>query len=325
MSQEENDGTDGIAGLSLSDAVDAVVATDDALDRETARSVLATITEDGVVSRDAVDSALADASMAVSNAESRAEMAAVGLADVRESAADAPDLGAIRTRVDAFESDVAAVEERASDLGTTLQELVARKDEPESLYDLAAEIEQLTEESGSVHATAEELRTDLESFEQWFTDSTVRLRELDRDLDVIEQSFGRLDENAEELASIAAGDRDQHATDDELAAAWLELSVTHRVRELGLADARAELADLRTWAADASDDTDGYGEDIAARLDDLEGQWARLGDRIDDVAEPAWRDRFEDRLSAVEGALGEFEPPIDFGAVQAKLEAYRLE
>ncbi|MFD1585382.1 halo transducer protein [Halorientalis brevis] len=325
MSQDESDGADNIAGLSLSDAVDAVVATVDALDRETARAVLATITEDGVVSRDAVDAALADASMAVSNAESRAEMAAVRLADVRESAADAPDLDAIRTRVDAFESDVAAIEERASDLGATLQELVGRKDDPASLYDLAAEIEQLTEEAGSVHATAEELRTDLESFEEWLADSNARLRELERDLDVIEQSIEALGENVDELASLVAGDRDHQATDDDLAGAWLELSVTHRVRELGLMDARAELADLRTWAADDDGDAEGYGNDAERRLDELEDQWRTLGDRIDDVAPPAWRDRFEDRRSAVEDALDGFEPPIDFGAVQAELEKHRLE
>ncbi len=323
MSQEEGDDTDSIAGLSLSAAVDAVVERGETPDRETARSALRGITEDGVVSRDAVDSALADASMAVSNAESRAEMAAVALADVQETAADAPDLDVVQSRVDAFESDVDAVEDRASDLGATLQELIARKDDPTSLYDLAADVEQLTQEAGSVHANAEELRTDLESFEQWLTDPNARLRDLERDLDVIEQSIESLGENVDELASIAAGDRDHQATDDDLAAAWLDLTVTHRVRKLGLADARVELADLRTWAADGNPEE--YGDDIAARLDDLEEQWATLGDRIDDAAKPAWQDRFEDRLSAVEDALGEFEPPIDFGAVQAALEEHRLE
>ena len=324
MSQDEGDGTDGIAGLSLSDAVDTVVARDDTPDRETVRSVLATVTEDGVVRQDAIDSALADASMAVSNAESRAEMAAVALADVRKLLPDVPELDAVQARVDAFEADVAAVEERASDLGASLQDLVARKDEPAALYDVAAGIDRLTRDAGTVHATADELQTDLESFEQWLTDADYRRRELDRDVDVIEQSLATLDENVDELATIATGDRDQSVTADELAATWLDLAVSHRVRELGLADARAELADLRTWAADASVD-EAYGDDIEARLDDLDEQWATLEEQLAEIAEPAWRDRFDERLNAIETTLDGFEPPIDFSAVQAALEEHRLE
>jgi hypothetical protein len=92
-----------------------------------------------------------------------------------------------------------------------------------------------------------------------------------------------------------------------------------RVNELVVADARAELADVRTWAERAGEETADI-DGLADRLDDLESRRERLGDRLDDLARPAWREQYGEALSAVEATLDEFEPPVDFGAVQAALD-----
>ena len=321
MSPEDQASEDqSIDGLSLSAAVDAVVRRDATPDRETVRAVLERIAEDGVVSQSGVDAALGQLSKVVSTPETRLEFAERELDDAEAAAEPVVELCVVRSRLDAFEDRLAAVEDRVDALGTGLQRLVERANDPDDLFTLAVGIRRLTEDANEAHRAADELTLDLESFQRWLDDPSVRYDELAEDVDALESALTDLDGVADEVA--AAVERDTGA-DDEVApdATWVDATMRIRTFDLFLADLRAELDDLRRWdrRVDATHDR---GDEIEARLDALDEQLAATTERLDDCARPAWRDRYGDSLVALESALDAFEPPVVWGDVQAELETH---
>jgi len=337
MSQEDDAAPDDVAGLPVEDAVDAVVARDDGNDRDRGevRAALETVAEDGVVAWDGVDAALAHVSKVVATPETRVELAARGLSDAREAASPVADLDAVDSRLTAFEARLAAVESRTADLGADLQALVARPGEGDpdaDLYATARGIRQLTADANEAHRAADELGVDVEEFEEWLADPDVRYEEFEGDVDAVERSVDELAAAVDRLAAdLAEGDDgdgegagdEEGNTPADAAATWFDLTLRSRVIGLLLADVRAELADLRTWAD--REDLD-HGERLDAfdaRLADLDDRVVAAGDRLDDLARPDWRARFDDRLDAFGSALDGLEPPVDWGEVQATLEEHR--
>jgi chromosome segregation ATPase len=314
---EENPAS-GIVGLALPEAVDAVAARDEVPDRETIRRTLETVAEDGAVTQPGIDAALGQLSKVVSTPETRAEFAAMELDEARSAAEPVADLDAVRSRLDAFEERLEAVEERVDALGTWLQRLVERADDPDDVFELAVGIRRLTEDANEVHRAADELTLDLESFQRWLDEPSVRYDELAEDVDALESALDDLDGVADEVA--AAVERD---ADDEIVpgVTWVDATMRGRALDLLLADLRAELDDLRRWdrRVDATHDR---ADEIAARLDALDEQLAAATGRLDDCARPAWRDRHGDRLAALDSALETFEPPVVWGDVQGELETH---
>lgn len=302
---------DSIVGLSVGDAVDEIVGGDDARDPEAVRATLDRVATDGAVSRDGVDEALAEASKVVSTAETRAELAGIALSDARDEAGPVSDLDSVAARLDAFASRLESVERRAADLGADLETLVGGGGDDDTVYAVATGIRRLTATATEVQQTADELKLDLESFERWLGSPAVRFRELGDDADAVERS---LDELAAAPGRLAAADeRDPDGEGVEPAAAgatWADARLRHRMLSLVLADVRAELADLRTWA-DGDDVNDGRLDELEARLTDLDARLAATGDRLDDIARPEWTDRFGDRVAAFAAATDDFEPPLD--------------
>jgi hypothetical protein len=80
MSHEDREpAPNSLAGRSLDDAVDAVVNRDESHDPDEVRRVLSSVTEDGVVSTDAADDAVAHLSKVVSTPETRTVMCSLEL------------------------------------------------------------------------------------------------------------------------------------------------------------------------------------------------------------------------------------------------------
>jgi division protein CdvB (Snf7/Vps24/ESCRT-III family) len=322
MSQEDGERPpDRIAGRPLDDAVDAVVAEDDARDRSEVRGTLSHVTEDGVVTTDAVDEALSYLSNVVSTPETRAELAAIELSDAREAADPVADLDTVQARLDAFAARLDAVEARLPELGADLRALVADDAAHDDVYETAAEIRRLTVAANEVQGTADELQVDIEEFERWLGDPAVRFEAFAEELDALDGSLADL---AEAVGSMTDAERgEQTVGGAEPAVAWADTALRHRSVGPLFPDLRAELADLRTWndrdGIDAADRT----AELERRLDDLHDRWQATGDRLHDVSRPAWRERFGDRLSAFEATLDALEPPIDWGTVQAELDEHR--
>ncbi|WP_152042822.1 halo transducer protein [Salinigranum salinum] len=333
MSPEDGEpGLDRIEGVPLDDAVDRVVA-DTGRDPDAVRRALSHVTDDeGVVSTDAVDDALAHLSKVVSTPETRAEFAAIELSDAREAAEPVADVDTVAARLDAFESRLDAVEARVADLGVELQRLVDG-DATDDLFETAAAIRDLTETANATQRAADELYVDAEEFQRWLATPVARYDEFASELDALDESLDALAGTVDDLADAVAGGTDDAAADvdaDDPALGWFEATLRHRAVGLLLADLRAELADLHTLAArdaagtTADSDDDGASlDDLDDRLDALERRWHALDDRLDDLARRRWHDRFADQLRALDAALDPFEPPIDWTDVQAALDDVR--
>lgn len=337
MSSEDGERTgENAVGASLSEAVDELVSGRPSRDPETVRTVLGHVTDDDVVTEEAVDDALTDTSMALSTAETRTELASMALSDARETADPVSDLATVESRLDGFEARVTRLETRISDVGSDLQAAIERRGGSDDLYDFVTELRRVTSDANAIQRTADSVQTDLDAFDRWVTNADVRAAELDADADALEQSLDELAETADELERADRNDAGassfgtDHAVD--IDAAWADAVLRHRVVGLLLADARAELSDLRRWA-----DRNGLGElgvpdptfdaradELDARFDELGGRRKAVGERLDGPARPTQADRFE-RLFDLDAAFTEFEPPVPWDEVRTELERHRSE
>ncbi|WP_128905841.1 halo transducer protein [Halorubrum amylolyticum] len=305
------DGPEDLDGLSVDAAVDAV--DDGESDADEVRETLAIVAQDGTVRRAAVDDALANASKVVTTAETRVELAAEQLTDARETAAPVSDLDLVSVRSGEFAARLDAIEDRASELGDDLQAILAEKDDGD-LYEIARRIRRVTNAARGVQRAADDLQFELDSFETWLADADRRAAAIGDDVEAVAESLRELDDVAEELSG-GSGDAESGPADG-----WATAMVRHRVTGLMLADLRAELTALRRWA-----DRDGADPpaDVESRLDDLAARHESVGERLTERADPAWTDRFGDRLEALDGALDEMEPPVAWSDVEAVIEDHR--
>lgn len=334
-----SDRTATLDGLSVDQAVDIVV--DETDDPDTVRETLGIVAQDGVVCRAGVDDALANASKVVMTAETRVEFAQNELDDIREVAASVPEFDLVSTRLSEFTDRLDAIETQADELGDAVQDVLDLKAEGE-LYAAAQRIRQLTTAATEVQRAADDFQFELDSVESWFTDADRRAEELAADVDAVAESMSELDgvvdsiERDDEGSESADGgsesddrgsesddggsERDDGGSDSEAAHTWAAATVRHRVVSLLLADLRAELSTLRTWA-ERVDEAPPSG--IESRIDDLQASHEALGERLDTCAEPAWSTRFDEQLAALDEELAGIEPPVSWLDVEAIVEEYR--
>ncbi|WP_436925598.1 halo transducer protein [Halosimplex amylolyticum] len=339
---EGSDATDGASldGLALDEAVERVLAREGERDPGTVRTALEYVVEDGVVSGAAVEEALKATSKLVATAETRTELARIALDDAREAAEPVADLPTVAARLDRFEAEVTAVEERAAALGEAVQSVVEDREDPDARFAVADGIRQIEARSRAVQRDADDLQFDLEEFERWLDSHDARVSTLAEDVDALASSLDALAEAVDDLAAgiegPGGGPADGDANGDAdgsgagVARAWFDATLRVGVIGLTVDDLRAELGDLRTWADredEAASDTapDGGLADLDARLADIEARGVALDDRLDDLATPDWRDRFGDRIDGFERDLDDLAPPVEWRAVERALETRRAE
>jgi chromosome segregation ATPase len=184
------------------------------------------------------------------------------------------------------------------------------------LYEIARRIRRLTTAATEVQRAADDLQFELDSFEEWLTEPDRRVEGLADDVEALAESVGELDEVSETLGGEGGG------PGAEARRRWVAAKVRHRVASLMIADLRAELAALRRWA-EREDAAPPSG--IEARIDDVQARHEAVGDRLDSLANPEGVARFDDRLTALEEALGAMEPPVAWGEVEAVVAEHRPE
>jgi predicted nuclease with TOPRIM domain len=316
MNSEEGS-TVAIDGKPVDEAVETVVAADASRDPDRVRAALDHVTEDGVVRAGAVEPAFGHLSKVVSTPEARVELAEIALEDARETAGPVSDLDTVAARLDGFEDRVETIAQQVGGLGEDLQALVDGYDGPPDLYATAVGIQRLTERANELQAAADDVQLELERFESWVETESARLTDLEEDATAAEGELDDLEAAVAELESGCESVEDPAAV-DALAVSWVQTSVGRRITEILLADLRAEVADLRAWPGGLEDEQ--RLADVGAELDDLETRLDAVDRRLDTLAEPAWRERFGGQLDDLDAALDEFEPPVDWGALQATVE-----
>lgn len=311
---DENDADrDSIAGLSVDVAAARVAGREDTLDEETARRVLQTVSQDGIVSRAGVETALADVSKVISTPETRLELAANAFEDVRETADPVADLDAVGARLRGFEARLSAIETGVEDLSEELQTLIGASEDAD-IYALAERLRRLTARANSLQREADELQVDLEDFERWLNDPDRRREELKEEVNAVGTYLDQLEDDIDRL---------EEPNDTESPGSlWTDASLRCRVAALLIADVRAEVDDLRTWA-DREDNDGARVGSVSRRIADLNDRLTALDGQLQEVTRPGWRDRFGARIEAFEQATAEFEPPIPWDEVETLLEKHR--
>ncbi len=297
---------DGVIGLSTDAAVKRLAGPD--RDPDEVRAALDPVTEDGVVSETAIEESVSDTAKIVSTAETRTELAGIDHEDAHEAAAPVADVDTVAARLKGFDERLAAVEERAADLTTELATPVERLGDPAAVYELAVELREVASRAQGVATTADELGFELEDFERWVADPQIRHEEFREDTELVGESV-------DELASAV----EMLSESPDPAVDWADATMRTRVLDLLVADLRAELEDLRELAA--RDDAT-VPDDLATDVADLDDKTTALATRLDELAEPAWREEFGEDIAALAVAI-DLAPPVDWGAVQQQLEEHR--
>ncbi len=300
-----------LAGLALDDAVDVVVATYN-VDRDRATTILRSVADDGVVSREAVSDRLGHVSKVVSTPETRLELTERTHQAIIDRVEEAPDYETITARLTQYETRLDDIREAISNLGTQLQTLIDRRDDG-ALFPLARDLEQLSERAKQLQQQADKLNADLETFADWLDDPSVRADRLAEDVNLLEEGLASLEATVDDVSPDADEDADRQ---------WFDASLRQRVFALLVADLRFEYRELAEWEATIGADATGL-EAVDERIDALEMEITALNDQLKALARSAWIDRFADRFDAFETELDAFDPPVHWGAVQDVLAAHR--
>lgn len=329
-------------GLSTEEATERILQRDDSLNRETVRERLGYVTRDGVVCQEGVKDGLTEVAEIISSPENRIDLALREFDTATELAEPVADQPVVASRMETFEERLFGLKEEVDRLGPELNELFNEwLEKPDDVYAMADGLHQHATRGRRMHRMVDELITDLESFQEWVQDGSVRFDELERDVEAIDET---LDDLAEALAELSGevesdesgetesddpDDPDQEAGSDaetgepDPVFVWLDAAMRHRLAGLLVDDLETELRGLRSWPDRAGDGE--RADAIADRIAEIRSRWTDLGDRINAAARPAWRERFADRLAAFESDLDAFSPPVDWGEVQATLQEHQAE
>lgn len=298
------DGPQELDGLAVEAAVDHVV--DDDADPSEVRETLGIVAQDSVVRRSAVDDAVGNASMVVTTAETRVELAGDKLNSAQNAAEPVADIERVSHRLHRFESQLTHLKEHANELGNAIQEILAMKNDG-NLYEIATRIKQVTRDATDVQRVADDMQLELDSFIEWLTDADTREEELTADVNALADSVNELEEIVEAI------ERDGSDFEAKPANRWAAAMVRHRVASLMIRDLEAEVDSLRTWAE--REDTR-PPSNISPQLAEIRSTHETVGERLTASAEPAWTAQFDDQLTALDDALEEMEPPVSWAEVE---------
>jgi chromosome segregation ATPase len=308
--QELADGvTESIDGMEREAAVEALVAADPERDPERVRAALTHVTdEEGVVSREAVEAALTDASMVVQTAEMRAELLDIDFDEAREAAAAVPDYDGVATRLSAFAAAVDEVDAAARELTEDLAPLRAHTGKADAIYAVAQGCRDVTEAAQAVTRQVSDLRNDLEVLERWLATHEYRVGELDADITALAAVVEELESDADAVATSSAD-----------AAAWADATLRHRTAEVLVADVRAEAEMLRDWP-----DVEGPLPDLDAadeRIGELAGTVQAVGEALADARAALDTGAYEGITRSFEATATSVDPPVEWATLQTHLES----
>ena len=303
-----------VAGMAFDAAVETVVKDDPSIDVSTARALLQPVSKDGRVTREAVAEELANLSKVVSTPETRTELAGVALEEARVAAATAPDMDIVNARLADFEDRLSAIKTAVQSLAEELQVAVESDRESDPIIDIAKGIHDVRDQANTLQQAADELQVELESFEQWLEDPSRRIDELTEDIDVVAGTLQGLEETLDEL-----GAREEIQDGEQ----WVECWISYLVTGLLLDDIKAEFDQLREWHHREAVDQLGGMTEAEDRITALEATRNTIHDRLESLARPDWRERYRDRVDAVESTLSCFEPPVEWDEVQVALDEAR--
>jgi chromosome segregation ATPase len=305
-----------LMGRPVEAVVERVVANRDS-DPETVRKILTEISEEETVTREAIDEQLADLSKVVATPETRVEVTRRALTDAREAAAIIANTNTVRSRLETFEAELTALDERVEELGSRLSSLVTRAQAPDDLYEIAREIQELRAEAIDAQRDADSLATEIEEFEQKIRNPERWADELHEDIDAIEDSIQNLLEFPDSLVDTT----DEHFEKTDSSFRWADAVLRHRMQKLFIGDVRTEL-DALEQMLDQKATADPVDE-IESRLDELEALRGNAGHRLDEIAASSWSQDHSETIESFVRELEAFDSPVDWAELENELQRHR--
>jgi hypothetical protein len=296
-----------IGNVTVPDVVEAV----DGADPATVRDALEPVTDDGVVTRAAVEATVSDVSKLLATAETRVELAGDAYADAVAAADPVADVPTVRARLDALGERLSDVESSIPDLRPDLSVPENVQQRPVAAYELAVELRRVVVTAQEAIEAGDDLSFDAEQFESWVTRPDRRYDEFADDVEVVTESAAAL-----ETTVVSLDDADRPAV------RWADATMRARVLSLLATDLRAELQDLRA-IADRLDDP--FRADLDAKLRAAEDRVTEAESLLAARDGPACRDELGDDVAAFESALDAFDPPVEWGTVDRLLADHRPE
>lgn len=317
-----------VEGMALEDAVEAVVAADASRDPEHVREALEYVTEDGVVTRSALDEVGAVLAQNVSGAKEQCSEAQLKLTNAREVAEPVADLETVERRLDTYEREMRTLTEQAEELAARHDALTDRYEGPYPLHVVAEEFRAVFDEAQRIEARVYGFKEELEEFEVDVNDPEVWINDVQQDLNVVEDALDAVAAAVEALPAQdadVADDWDWADRDVDPPVVWYDATLRVEHAALLLADLRMEMDDLQVWGERKEEFETWYAEAVADDLETATERRAELADQLDTLARPAWTDHFGDRLEDFEAELDGLGSSVDWVEMQAVLEAYRPE
>jgi len=225
----------------------------------------------------------------------------------------------VQARFDEYGDHLDAMRSELSAAADRLAETTARPESPVAVYEAA---ERLRQSQGQIHEVAHGLHhldEEFDIFETWLDDPAARIDDLGEEM----AGFERYLDNTENLLSrLETG---QTGTTDPFDA-WLAAYHLQRMMTLVFGELRTDIAELETWLERQEGE---YEEEVAALRDQFDALAERhdgCSKRLDAAAvevEGFERKRAEvaDSLDEFESKLDEYEPPVDWAAVEGLVQS----
>ena len=293
--------------LALSDFVDEV-AERTGEDPSAVRTYVDPFVDEGVITDEAIEQSVTDVAQILATAETRVDLATRKRAEVRTAVTAAPDLAIVGVRDRAFRDRLADLRADVEDLGRTLTSVRTGIDSPVAVYQAGADLHDLTTDAQRIVRVSHDLETELGAFEAWLSSAPRRHDAIVDEIDAAESSAAAVTESIDTLLTSNQHDAER----------WFDARVQTLVLGVVIDDLRAEMADLREWAAreqrsfptKVEERIESLGEVAAACARDLEES-------------PREETAHDDRLEKLRKQLAEVDPPVAWARVDAQVAAAR--
>jgi len=229
------------------------------------------------------------------------------------------DSNQVRARVDELERELDGMRSELSAVADTLSSTTERPDSALAVYEAAQRLRQCEGTTHEIAHALHHLDEEFDMFETWLDDPDARIDDLGEEIEGFERYLDNTEGLLGRLETGATGSTDSFD-------AWLAAYHLQRMMTLVFDELRSDLGELDAWLEQREGS---YEAEMAALRDQFEALAERHEDcseRLDaatvEVAEfERKRAEVAESLDAFEAALDDHDPPVDWAAVERRLQA----
>jgi len=229
------------------------------------------------------------------------------------------DSNLVRARVDEIERELDAMRSELSAAADRLSSTTERPDSALAVYEAAQRLRQCEGTTHEVAHALHHLDEEIDMFETWLDDPDARIDDLGEEIEGFERYLDNTEGLLGRLETGATGATDPFD-------AWLAAYHLQRMMTLVFEELRSDIAELDAWLERREESYEAELTELREQLAALEERHEECSKRLDAATievEGFERKRAEvaESLDAFEAALDDHEPPVDWAAVERRLQA----